>query len=83
MTHDPDDVVRVATGSLTEVEFWREALEKQGIQARVVGDNSSAGFGSALPDSVELWVHQIDVELSEKAILAAKHSHTAKPHTDA
>lgn len=72
MTADPEDVVRVATGSLVAVELYREALAADGIAARVVGDDLSAGIGSALPDAVELWVHRADVAAAEAAIRRAE-----------
>lgn len=72
MTPDPDDVVRVAAGSLVAVELYREALAAEGIAGRVVGDDLSGGLGSALPDAVELWVHRADAPAAEAAIRRAE-----------
>ena len=80
MTRNPDDVVKVGTGSLAEIHAWQEILEGVGIQARVVGELLTAGFGSALPGSVELWVHEADAEAAEKALHGHKHGHPAKTH---
>ena len=85
MSHDPDDIVKVASGDLMEVKTWQEHLEKSGVQANVVGDNLSAGFGSALPGSVELWVHRSQAEMAEKLLhgftprgsAATSHGHPA------
>ncbi len=64
------DVVRVASGSLVEVELWQAALTEAGVESRVVGDDLSAGLGSAMPASIELWVKEEDVARAEAAILA-------------
>jgi len=34
MAHDPNDVVRVATGSLVEVEMYQKELKEVGSRAR-------------------------------------------------
>src|SRR5437867_1530005 len=68
MTRDPDDVVAVATGSLTQVEAWRGLLRDAGIDCRVVGGHLTGGLGTALPGSVELWVHRADAGKAEAAI---------------
>jgi len=75
MTERPDDLVQVATGELTAVQVLGNALEDAGIQARVVGGDLTAGLGTALPGSVELWVHRNDAVAAEKVI--AGH----RPHT--
>lgn len=66
MSHDPDDVVRVADGPLVQVEIWQGLLREAGIVSQVVGTDLTAGFGTAIPGSVELWVHR-----SEEARAAA------------
>jgi len=68
MTHDTDDIVKVATGTLVEVETWREALIEAGYNARVVGDHLTAGMGTAIPGSVELWVHRGSAEAAEELL---------------
>ena len=78
-----NDIVCVARGSWSQVEFWHELLEAAGIESRVVGDNLTAGLGTALPGSVELWVHSADAEAAEAAIVGAGDhhpSHAALPH---
>lgn len=64
------DVVRVASGSLVEVELWQAALTEAGIESRVVGDDLSAGLGTALPAAIELWVKEEDVPRAEGVIRA-------------
>ena len=74
MAHDPDDVVKVADGPLVQVEIWKQALADAGIDGRVVGEQLTAGLGSALPDSVELWVHRSD-ESRAVAVLQETEAH--------
>jgi hypothetical protein len=68
MIRDPNDVVRVYSGPLDQVEANRAALEGDGIACRMVGTELSGSFGSALPGSVELWVHRADVPKAEAVI---------------
>lgn len=87
MTADANDIVRVASGSLIQVEIWHELLGAAGIESRVVGEDLAGGLGTALPNSVELWVHRADAEAAEAAICRSgehRHrepeSHPAPPH---
>jgi hypothetical protein len=41
---------------------------------RVVGDDLTAGLGTALPDSVELWVFRADAEAAEAEMAARFHN---------
>lgn len=78
MTRDPNDVVRVYAGTLVDAERCREVLEDAGIESRVVGGALLASFGSAIPDSVELWVHREDLDRAVEAIKRAE-AETAEP----
>lgn len=60
MNNDPNDVVRVAAGEHVVIELYRQALEDEGIQAKVLGEALEASFGTAIPRSVELWAHRSD-----------------------
>lgn len=60
MSHDPNDVVRIAAGDMVTIEINKQELAAEGITAHVVGESLESSFGSALPMSVELWVHQSD-----------------------
>jgi hypothetical protein len=71
MTDDRDEVVRIATGPLVDVELWQTTLREAGIESRVVGAELTASFGTAMPDSIELWVHQGD---AEKALAALRYA---------
>lgn len=62
MTDDPNDVVKVAAGSIVAVEMYQRELKEAGIPSKVVGLNLEASFGSAIPNSIELWVHKSDAE---------------------
>jgi hypothetical protein len=61
MTRDENDVVRVYAGPLVLVEAYQTTLTEAGIDCKVVGTELSGSFGSALPESVELWVHRLDL----------------------
>jgi hypothetical protein len=69
MTTDSDDIVRVFAGTLVEVETYQQALSAAGIESKVVGTALTASFGTAIPGSIELWVHRGD---AEKAVAAIK-----------
>lgn len=68
MTAGPNDVVRVYAGPALMVQVHRATLAEAGIVCRVVGTELSGGFSSALPESVELWVHRKDVPAAEAVI---------------
>ncbi|WP_088256656.1 DUF2007 domain-containing protein [Fimbriiglobus ruber] len=68
MTGGANDIVDVASGSLIQVQSWHDLLRAAGIESRVVGDNLTAGLGTALPGSVELWVHRADATAAGAAI---------------
>ncbi len=68
MTTDANDIVCVANGSLIQVETWHELLQATGIESRIVGDDLTAGLGTALPGSVELWIHRTDTKAAEVTI---------------
>jgi hypothetical protein len=59
----PDDIVRLATaGNPQEAYLWQQALEEEGIQARVVGDMLDAGLGDVGGIRPEVWVHRNDAD---------------------
>ncbi len=62
------DVVKVYAGPYVTAEIYQQVLREAGIEARVVGEALLAGFGSALPDVVEVWVPQQDAEKALAAI---------------
>ena len=68
MTDDPNDVVKVAAGSLVALEMYQRELKEAGITSKVVGLNLEASFGTAIPDSIELWVHRSDAERAAAVI---------------
>jgi hypothetical protein len=81
MTTDPnDDVVKVYSGPLIEVEEYQRVLKETGIDSRVVGTALTASFGSALSDSIELWVHRGE---AEKAVAAIKLEQETRGREDA
>jgi hypothetical protein len=68
-THDEQDVVRVYSGTMVSAELYQQALKDAGVESKVVGLDLAASFGTAIPDSVELWVKSED---AEKAVAAIK-----------
>lgn len=68
MTHDPSDVVRVASGSHVAIELYRQRLADDGIDAKVLGESLEASFGTVIGGSVELWVHRADAERAAESI---------------
>ena len=68
MSNDPNDVVRVAAGDMVVIELYKQALVDEGIDARVLGESLEASFGTAIPRSVELWVHRSDVPRARAVI---------------
>jgi hypothetical protein len=82
MTDDPNDVVRVAAGDdLVMIELHQQALKEAGIVSRIVGGALDASFGTAIPNSIELWVHRSDVEKALAAI-AQMEAESKHPHHD-
>ena len=75
MTRDPHDVVKVYSGPIEIVEAHQATLGEAGIESKIVGTALSASFGSALPGSTELWVHQADFATAEGIIRAEEQAH--------
>jgi hypothetical protein len=76
MSHDPNEVVKVYAGPLVVVEAYKQALADAGIESKMTGDSLLASFGSAIPGSIELYVHQGD---AEKALAAIKQYEETRP----
>lgn len=68
MSDDRDDVVRVAGGDTVTIELYKQALTEAGVEGRVVGEALTASFGTAIQNSVELWVHRSDEARAKAAI---------------
>lgn len=68
MSHDEHDIVTIYSGPVVTVELYQQALKDAGIESKVTGLDLSAGFGSALPNSVELLVKSEDAERAKVAI---------------
>ena len=76
----PDDKIdRVATGSLVQVELWQQRLRAAGIDSRVVGQDLSTSFGSALTGSIELWVRRSDLARAEEVLRELEEAEGAGP----
>lgn len=75
MINNSDDVVKVATGTLIEMTSLAELLKDEGIVCRVVGDDLTAGLGSTMPGSVELWVGAADANRANKILFDTEGHH--------
>jgi hypothetical protein len=82
MTTESADVVCVATGTLIEIQTRHGALSAAGIESRVVGDHLTAGLGTALPGTVELWVNRDDLRAAMQQLAGPSPDH-AEPHEHA
>jgi len=80
MSHDPNDVVKVYSGTTQTVETYQQILTEAGIESRVVGEALTSVFGNAIPDTVELWVHRRDVENAAAAIKSYEEQSQEEPH---
>jgi hypothetical protein len=65
---DEHDVTKVYSGSVVSVELYQQALKESGIESKVVGLDLAASFGTAIADSVELWVKSEDGDRAVAAI---------------
>jgi hypothetical protein len=73
VTESPDEeIVSVARGTMIEVELWEDFLTEAGIQSKVVGTELTASYGTAMPGSVELWVHRRDAARAEEILRKAE-----------
>ncbi len=77
--HDEHDVVRVYAGPMVSAELYQQALKEAGIDSKVVGLSLSASFGSAMPDSTELWVKGEELDRAVAAIKQFEAENGAKP----
>jgi membrane protease subunit (stomatin/prohibitin family) len=62
------DVVRVYAGPTVAAGLCQQALKETGIESKVVGLALGASFGSAMPDSVEVWVRAEDADAARAAV---------------
>jgi hypothetical protein len=76
---DPHDVVRAFSGPIEIVEAHKVTLLEAGIHCTVVGTDLSAGFGTVMPSSIELWVNREDLAKVEDLI----HGRTQPPREPA
>ena len=81
MDHNTDDIVKVASGSLIEINELTEVLHEAGIVARVVGDDLTGGLGTLIPGSVELWVLATDAQRAEQIVAAERENADHKAHS--
>ena len=57
-----DDIERLTrAANLVEATLWKQALEAEGIECRIVGDNLDAAAGEFPPGYMELCVRRTDL----------------------
>ncbi len=68
-TEHPDDIVCLAhaTNPL-QAHIWQQALQEQGIQAKVVGDYLDAAIGDIPGAQAELWVRKDDLVRAQEIL---------------
>jgi hypothetical protein len=67
--HPDDEIVRLATApNPAQAHIWQQALENEGIKAKVVGDYLDAGVGDIPGLTAEIWVHQDDLARAEEIL---------------
>jgi len=64
----PNEPVRLASGTLVDVQMWSSMLADAGIDCKVVGDELAGSLGTALEGSVDLWVHTKDLKRATELI---------------
>jgi hypothetical protein len=68
-SQNPDDVVCLATAdNPLQAHIWEQALQAEGIRAKVVGDYLDAGFGDIPGLRAEVWVHRDDLAAAEEVL---------------
>lgn len=83
MSDELEEVVKLATGTMVQIEVWQQALLDAGVQSKVVGNDLTGGLGSAFPGGTnELWVRKADVPQAEAALRFAEDhkGHSPKEH---
>ena len=68
MSSDPNDVVKVAVGETIDIELYKQALTDAGIEAHVLGETLDSSLGTAIINSVELWVQSSNAERAREVI---------------
>jgi hypothetical protein len=65
-TADRDEIVRLTTAPNPALaHVWADALQAEGIRARVVGDYLDASYGNLSGTLPEVWVRREDVPRAE------------------
>jgi hypothetical protein len=68
-TEHEDDIVSLATASNPfHAHVWEQALKREGIRCKVVGDYLDAGIGNVPGMRAEIWVHRDDLERAKALI---------------
>jgi len=83
MSIDPQEPVRLITGTSAEIHITHEELQAAGIKTWVVGDDLDASFGTALAGSNELWVHRSNLAAAQAAITGNPKFNRQEHETDA
>lgn len=79
MNEQADNLVCLTSGALIQVQILHDVLRSAGIESRIVGDDLTAGLGTALPDSIELWIHTADAAKAEAAMAGSSGHQQGEP----
>ncbi len=73
MSDELEEVVKLATGTMVQIEVWQQVLLDAGVKSHTVGNDLTAGIGTALVGgTVELWVKKADLAQAEAALKYAE-----------
>lgn len=76
MNRDSEELVRVASGTMIEMELLKQQLVDEGLDVRILGEALGAGLGSAMLNSVELVVLESQADRA-RAIIEAEEKMSA------
>src|SRR5690242_4565487 len=78
-TEHDENIVRLATASNPfQAHVWEQALQREGIRSKVVGDYLDAGIGDVPGVRAEVWVHRDDLSAAEAVLKALRDSPKAE-----
>ncbi len=76
----PEDAVRLATANNAfQAHIWQQALEKEGIEAFVMGDYLEAGLGDIPGLNAELWVPRNDLARAQEILRQGQEQVSREP----
>ena len=79
-TERDENIVRLATASNPfQAHVWEQALKREGIRSKVVGDYLGAGIGDVPGMRAEVWVHRDDLERARQILKDGEEAFGGEP----